>query len=603
MAHFMLRPIIDGKYFRFTIVFNLAVLIASHALSGEMHINCKTPLMFTNAEINTVIQQFKYIDDKTRPLSTFANELSVLIQLDALCSQAKFSSVGTTQLDDNDGDCDPDSTFDRLFAQCEPGHALIFVFGSIFEDGGDFYIQTNVQLKRKNADEVVSCRFPYGKDNSLQILCRLPMTKFGFPPRKITPSLIMQLSSIYKSRLVLREDPNESSPVRGTLYDQHAAFSYIVDDIAANGWLHIQPTSSATHLSGWIHSSLDNEALALRQVLPELTFIDGCAAYLKTRIEEARGKLSSVALTGLAQATVKFQSLGGASAEDSPEFACLQAMLGISSYFSWNAKSPEAPNEDSVYSLFKNVGIMFPNNADAFGFELASEMHKSTRDLSDTNVFEKVHSYETKAFNLDPSSQTILSNLKEGYEYVSHRTGSKNAHIDYINHRLATLDSAPVNKIQDIALKLHFLTGSWEVQYRNANGPQNKWDKWTKLTATYVVPYNFADIGFTFSNSPLGLEVLENVSSIKYDSIDDRWEARVFDSGLKKTISYNGRFAGDSLVLNGEIEGERDSLVSKIVIVPREAKKFQIRIERTKDKGKSWLKDAEATFKPRPKLN
>jgi hypothetical protein len=153
-----------------------------------------------------------------RTIPDIANELYVvtasLIQLDALFSQLEYQSIAVAQLirDEtlSEDPCPPKTVADELYAQLAPGHALVFLWGNLFEDEESFFIQSFVEVMRGSQRGDLDFSWP-SSDKDYEFSAGLPFTRAAFPPREVPRSVVEELSGAYEKLTAVHIQPNASS--------------------------------------------------------------------------------------------------------------------------------------------------------------------------------------------------------------------------------------------------------------------------------------------------------------------------------------------------------------------------------------------------------
>jgi hypothetical protein len=208
----------------------------------------------------------------------------------------------------------PDKTLAGMYAAKEGssnalglGHALVLVWGLLYEEGDDIFVQTYARFLRRDIDETITLQAggsSFSAKPSSQLL--------AFTPQKFTQSELKQIEDSYRRADYVRDQPNDSA--RGDRLPQLVAkcVGYGCDDSPVHAgfyvqekrgeWIRIQymdPTQGQRK-EGWIHSAGGLAGAPLDKILPELKFIEGCAGYLRLRVADAEQTPQPLAAPALA---------------------------------------------------------------------------------------------------------------------------------------------------------------------------------------------------------------------------------------------------------------------------------------------------------------
>jgi hypothetical protein len=294
-------------------------LFADLAKAGIAHRDCRFPMVFEDAAVNVVVLPYSYAG-RNYSLTDLGNRLSLLVKLDVFSHILDYGSVGAVQMEmpegvsKDDPSCLPETVLPILlgtrppnmalvgmFADTRgsvnalrPGHGLVLVWGLLYEEGDDVFVQTYARFLRRDIDETITFQAggsSFSAKPSSQLL--------AFTPQKFTQSELKQIEDSYRRADYVRDQPNDSS--QGDQLPQLVAkcAGYGCDDSAVHAgyyvqekrgeWIRIQymdPTQGQRK-EGWIHSAGGLAGAPLDKILPELKFIEGCAGYLRLRVADA----------------------------------------------------------------------------------------------------------------------------------------------------------------------------------------------------------------------------------------------------------------------------------------------------------------------------
>lgn len=210
----------------------LFLLSASLAQAGIAHLDCRYPMVFRGAAVNVVVLPYAYTGDN-HTLTNVGNRLSLLIKLDVLSHILDYGSVGAVQMEmppglrTNDRSCGPEAVLPILLGTRPPspalvgmfannpeaqntlgsGHGLVLVWGLLYEEGDDIYVQTYVRFLRRDTDETIA--FQAGGSS---FSARPSVQSLAFTPQKFTQSELQQIEHSYRKADYVRDQPNDSAP-------------------------------------------------------------------------------------------------------------------------------------------------------------------------------------------------------------------------------------------------------------------------------------------------------------------------------------------------------------------------------------------------------
>ena len=185
----------------------IALNPASAALTEQ---TCNDSSVFESAAVNIVVLPYEYAG-AAAPAET-GERLSFLVQLETFFSAVKFGGVHVVRLVKSSGSCEPDSIFTRLlggarYNQKEVGKrkALVMIWGRIFEQGDDVFVQSYLRFTRKGMDKDIEFRVD-GKT----FTGKAPFETVAFAPRKISRKDLEAIGREFQASEVIRDTPDES---------------------------------------------------------------------------------------------------------------------------------------------------------------------------------------------------------------------------------------------------------------------------------------------------------------------------------------------------------------------------------------------------------
>jgi hypothetical protein len=301
------------------VAMHLFLMSAGLAQAGMPHLDCRYPMVFQGAAVNVVVLPYAYAGDN-HSLTNVGNRLSLLIKLDVLSHILDYGSVGAVQMEmppgvQTDGrSCGPETVLPILLGTrpsnpalagmfgdnpearntLRSGHGLVLVWGLLYEEGDDIFIQTYARFLRRDTDETIT--FQAGGSS----FSAKPSAQFlAFTPQKFTRGDLQQIEDSYRRADYVRDLPNDSAPgdqlpllvakCAGPDCDDSAIHAGFYVEEKRGEWIRIQYMDpiQGRRKEGWIHAAGGLSGTPLDKILPELKFIEGCAGYLRLRVAAA----------------------------------------------------------------------------------------------------------------------------------------------------------------------------------------------------------------------------------------------------------------------------------------------------------------------------
>jgi hypothetical protein len=397
--------------------------IPLNALAGALNIDCRRPFVFPNTAVNVVLLPYSYAGDLPQ-ISETSRQLSLLTQIDTLFGIVKFGSVGAVQhvavstSPAAMAECAADVVINKLLgrvpgatAQVQAGQALVVLWGRFYEDRGDIYIQSYIRFLRRGVAEE---GFTVTVDGQ-SFGGRVSASSFAFTPRLISREDLRRIADQFSSTVKLHVSPDANSRTLTMALGAGGPFKYWVDRVSGN-WMHL--SSSEPFPSGWVQADMTLDKWSLRQRLPELTFVEGVAGYLSTRVTTARHPTSLTERWSRATAALRraLDELGRAknvstSRTHLPE-AVGRQLLGLLNL------PPTATNSDAVATAFNGALERVPNDANARNLTTTARLYRALSSADPVSPEEYIQEYLAIAA-LEPRNRDVLGNLEGLLELMS----------------------------------------------------------------------------------------------------------------------------------------------------------------------------------------
>jgi hypothetical protein len=213
-----------------------------------------------------------------------ARRLSYLIQLDVLANDSYGSIASILLQEEQSGSCLAGQVQNRLLGSgaLQPGQAVAIEWGRIYREGDDVLVQTYLRFlrvdphERRFADE----RFAVAlSDPAARLEGSLPTQSIAFPPRRLSAEQLDRIDADWREAARLYDRPDASGRGR-ELPSPDERFAYLVREMTADGWLGVELSQGGGR--GWLKAD-PQVGRSLRQLLPELHFVEGVIGYLSYR--------------------------------------------------------------------------------------------------------------------------------------------------------------------------------------------------------------------------------------------------------------------------------------------------------------------------------
>ncbi len=213
-----------------------------------------------------------------------ARRLSYLMQLDVLANDS-YGSIASILLQEERSDsCRAGVVQNRLLESgaLRPGQAVALVWGRVYREGDEVLVQTYLRFLRIDPDErrFADERFAVIlSDPQLRLEGSLPTQSIAFAPRRLSAERLDRIDADWRQAARLYDQPDASGSAR-ELPPPEERFAYFVREMTPDGWLGIELSQGAGH--GWLKADPE-VGRSLRELLPELNFVEGVIGYLSYR--------------------------------------------------------------------------------------------------------------------------------------------------------------------------------------------------------------------------------------------------------------------------------------------------------------------------------
>jgi len=454
------------------------LLSARLAQAGIAHLDCRYPMVFPGAAVNVVVLPYVYAGDN-HSLTNVGNRLSLLIKLEVLSHILDYGSVGAVQMEmppgmqTTDRSCGPDTVLPILLGTRPPnpalaglfadnpeaqntlrsGHGLVLVWGLLYEEGDDIFVQTYVRFLRRDIDETITFKAggsPFSAKPSVQSL--------AFAPKKFTRSDLQKIEDSYRRADYVRDRPDDNAPgdrlpmlvakCGGPDCDESAIHEGFYVKEKRGEWIRIQYMDpiQARRKEGWIHAASGLSGFPLDSVLPELKFIEGCAGYLRLRVADAEQTAQPSGASALAVDQLNSFIRSNESQPADIANAVAMQLAGAVEYFSVPGQLDAA---SKAANHFERARMLMPYDPNAIGLAVGAQMAAEWRQKGTCEqTIQKSERLSTAlAFGSDKITFANLTNFYSLLQRIPESGPSAgNLNKEAVTQRVEALKSVAVPK-------------------------------------------------------------------------------------------------------------------------------------------------------------
>ena len=402
----------------------LAFVFCSTTLveAGAGNVPCTRPFVFSGAAVNVVVLPY----ESAPQLATsggLGERLAGLLQLEVLRSIAKYGSVGAVQMVGAPKDCQPDVVIAKLLGQSpgaaatvRKGHGLIVVWGRIFNEGGNVFVQTFSRMLRSGVDDsfdLVAGGQPFSG--------QLSAKAFACAPRKVTMDDLTNFERQFDRSTVIRATPDErasGSPMPAR------PVPYWISDTKGD-WMRIDSQEGGPR--GWIQLSGPRDDWSLVRWLPELTYVEGMVGYLRTRIAAQQSSAVREAwIENATRALVEYeQSLapqplaaGGPAVAAWRTSLASAVQLQMRGILAVTKPQPRLEDRINAMTLFDRAAAAVPHDSQARNLALVMRLSLAL-DADQSGISAKQTSDDLfQTLGSDPGNPRLLANLTSAYQVL-----------------------------------------------------------------------------------------------------------------------------------------------------------------------------------------
>jgi len=410
----------------------LLIICPIHRIhAGQLGINCTEPAVWEGAAVNAVILPYTYTGHGQKPLSKTAKELTLLVQMDVLFSMLKYGGVGTTVLSTREiplqrvrEECTPEVVTAKVLgripganSQIKSGRGVVILWGYIYEEGKDVFVQSYLRFLRRNAPDRIFLTINRDMPLPMKFTGRLPDQAFAFAPKRLTVDELKEIGRAFQQSAMVRSHPNTSARGERMWLDPDLPFQYRVMD-ARNGWMKIE--SYGPGPSGWVQAQVNIAESPLSRKLPELCFVEGAVGYLRYQVhidEIMRLPHAGRVVQWTQRALSRFEEFSQKKKGSVP-VAMAKILSGNLSIISANpAQLIEAVHNASI--KYTHAAALMPYNAEARNLMAVSRIYLGYLSGWSSEKPAVIAKELLNTLVLDADNDAILANLENFYVLVS----------------------------------------------------------------------------------------------------------------------------------------------------------------------------------------
>ncbi|HEV3458929.1 MAG TPA: hypothetical protein VHG32_20450, partial [Thermoanaerobaculia bacterium] len=315
------------------------------------------------------------------------------------------------------------------------GKALVILWGRIYEERGDVYLQSYLRFLRRDRPDRVEVAVARA-GGPFVFSGRSPVQQVAFPPRRLGRDDLAAIEAQFKKASLLYREPREGNADGQLPIEPNVPMSYSVEQ-ARDGWLQVAgPTLGS---SRWLKASIDPREWALHQKLPELEFLDAVTGYMRARVAgNADDRLSGGSeptswMRWVDEALARYDhaaaGAAGAAAAGAPATP-LPAAMGkvLAGNLRLLAGQPEAAG-----ALYREAARLIPYSADVRNLEILSQL---PRALEGPALEEQL----LDALALEPANVDVVKNLETDYRFkVAALSATGTGDAAYLERQLAAV--------------------------------------------------------------------------------------------------------------------------------------------------------------------
>ncbi|WP_057297265.1 hypothetical protein [Pelomonas sp. Root1217] len=276
---------------RILLIFLLALAMAAPARAGMFSRSCSDPVVFRGATVNALVLPWR-VDVGAARLQAAGRQISSLAHLQLLMGMLPLGSIGAVDLVGESGAiCDVDEVLTRVSRDgveggtLAPGQAVVVIWGRLFEQDGELFVQTYVRFARQGRAGLVPERLSLNWGGA-ELQAGLPMQALAFAPRRISLADLARIDAACRDALRVHDTPDAASPGAALPSSPRQGLPYWITEQRGD-WLRLTPMRQGLP-AGWVRarSGDDIPDWSLSRWLPELDYALGLAGWLRLQVRD-----------------------------------------------------------------------------------------------------------------------------------------------------------------------------------------------------------------------------------------------------------------------------------------------------------------------------
>lgn len=395
----------------------LALSFAAPAHAGMMGRACSDPFVFRGAAVNALVLPWR-VDGGSARLQAAGRQVSSLAHLQLLMSLLPLGSIGAVDLVAEPGAvCDVEEVLARVSrggaegGTLARGQAVVAIWGRLFEQDGELFVQTYLRFARQGDAGLVAERLTLSWGGA-ELQAGLPMQALAFAPRRIRIDDLARIDAACREALRVRNAPDASAPGVAFPSSPRQGLPYWITEQRGD-WLRLAPMRDGLP-AGWVRARSGDETpdWSLSRWLPELDYALGVAAWLRLQVGGERAHPQGAALAALATtALARYEA--AVPAEQAPAAWGLAAALR--GHLAW-ARDDRA----TAATLFAQARERLPASAAAANLAAVSALVGAPADAASA---QRLGRALLGALALAPQDAPLRANLAALYRLYADKPG------------------------------------------------------------------------------------------------------------------------------------------------------------------------------------
>lgn len=353
----------------------LMLSLAAPAHAGMFARSCSEPVVFRGAAVNALVLPWRVdvgLGASAPGLPAAGRQVSSLAHLQLLMGMLPLGSIGAVDLLSEGGAiCDVDEVLKRVSREgvesgtLAPGQAVVVIWGRLFEQDGDLFVQTYLRFSRQGAEGLAPERLSLTWGGT-QLQARLPMQALAFAPRRIRLDDLARIDAATRAALRVHDTPDAATAGVAFPSSPREGLPYWITGQRGD-WLQLQPMRAGLP-AGWVRARSGDEipAWSLSRWLPELDYALGVAGWLRLQAGDL-GDADRARITAFVEAALgRYQA--AVSADLSPTAWGLAAALR--GHMAWTRGDRAA-----AATLFASAKAYLPASAAAANLAAVSALN------------------------------------------------------------------------------------------------------------------------------------------------------------------------------------------------------------------------------------